>query len=176
MDDVSVLKMFWNIPALLKLKRHWSSQTYNDVSSKYDALCAFSPSDAVLCTLLSFSLLTLTAMLMSTKKISGFKKRIENFIQAKYRIIPQEQPSENFWELSHPLQVIKAQLYKFFEIEGCTLMMLLLTVYPVQICFPWPLRNQVGGFSFKALLVDPGRMFLFGWAGISAGWGGLVHA
>ena len=59
-------------------------------------------------------------MLMSTEKISGFKKGIGNFVQAKYRIIPQEQPLRNFWELSHPLQV-KAQLYKCFEIEGCTL-------------------------------------------------------
>ena len=54
------------------------------------------------------------------KKISGSKKGIENFIQAKYRIIPQEQHLRNFWELLRPLQV-KAQLYKFFEVEGCTL-------------------------------------------------------
>ena len=53
-------------------------------------------------------------------KISQSKKEIENFIWAKLRIITWEQPLRKLWELFQPLEV-KAQLYKFFETEGCTL-------------------------------------------------------
>ena len=38
---------------------------------------------------------------------------MENFIQAKLRIITWEQPLRKLQELFHPLEV-KAQLYKFF--------------------------------------------------------------
>ena len=42
---------------------------------------------------------------------------MDNFIQAKLRIIIQEQPLRKLQELFCPLKV-KAQLYKFFETEG----------------------------------------------------------
>ena len=70
---------------------------------------------------------------LSTKKwISWSKEEMENFIWAKLRIITQ-QHLRKLWELFRPLEV-KAQLYKFFEKEGCTLNDVLLTVYTIQIC------------------------------------------
>ena len=45
---------------------------------------------------------------------------MENFIQAKLRIIIQEKHLRKLWELFLLLEV-KAELYKFFETEGCTL-------------------------------------------------------
>ena len=58
---------------------------------------------------------------------------MENFIQAKLRIITLEEHLRKPQELFSPLEV-KAWLYKFFETEGCMLNDILLTVYKIQIC------------------------------------------
>ena len=57
---------------------------------------------------------------------------MENFIQAKLRIITLEEHLEKPQELFSPLEV-EARLYKFFETEGCILNDILLTVYKIQI-------------------------------------------
>ena len=56
---------------------------------------------------------------------------MENFIQAKLRIITLEEHLRKPQELFSSLEV-KARLYKFFE--GCMLNDVLLTVYKIQIC------------------------------------------
>ena len=81
---------------------------------------------------------------------------MENFIRAKLKIITREQHLRNLQDLFHPLE-IKAQLYKFFETEGCTLKDVLLRVYTIQICKYKvvgnrdPLQDQKGMLSFKKL-------------------------
>ena len=90
------------------------------------------------------------------KLISRSEKEMENFIQAKLRIITREQPLRKLQELFRPLQV-KTQLYKFFETEGCTSNDVLFTVYTIQIfkykvvCHHGSLQDQEGRFSFKEL-------------------------
>ena len=66
------------------------------------------------------------------KLISRSKKEMENFIRAKFEVITQEEHLRKPWELFRQLEV-KAQLYKFFETEGCTSNDVLLTVYIIQI-------------------------------------------
>ena len=58
---------------------------------------------------------------------------MENFIQAKLRIITLEEHLEKPQEMFSPLEV-EARLYKFFETECCILNDILLTVYKIQIC------------------------------------------
>ena len=69
---------------------------------------------------------------VNDKLISWSKKRMENFIEAKKRIITWDQQLKKLQELFHPLEV-NAQLYKFFETEDCVLNDVLLTVYTIQI-------------------------------------------
>ena len=76
---------------------------------------------------------------------------MENFIRTQLRIMTQEQPLRKLWELFHPLEV-KAQLYKFFETEGCPLNDVLLTVHTIQICkYKVVDHDQEGMSSFKEL-------------------------
>ena len=58
---------------------------------------------------------------------------MEKFIQAKLRIIALGEHLRKLRELFSLLEV-KAQLYKVFETEGCTLNDILWTVYTIQIC------------------------------------------
>ena len=69
---------------------------------------------------------------VNDKLISWSKKGMENFIEAKKRIITWDQQLKKLQELFHPLEV-NAQLYKFFETEDCVLNDVLLTVYTIQI-------------------------------------------
>lgn len=69
---------------------------------------------------------------VNEKLISWPKKEVENFIEPNLRILTQKEQLRRLWELFCPLEV-KAQLYEFFETEGCTSNNVLLTVYMIQI-------------------------------------------
>lgn len=57
---------------------------------------------------------------------------METLLKPNFRIKTQEQQTRKLQELFLLLEV-KAQLYKLFETQGCTLNDVLLTVYIIQI-------------------------------------------
>ena len=90
---------------------------------------------------------------------------MENFIQAKLRIITWEQPLRKLQELFWPLEV-KAQLQKFFDTGACTLNDVLLT-YTIQICkykvmgCVTPYKIKMECYLLRSCLMGAGRMLCF---------------
>ena len=75
---------------------------------------------------------SLTCWLKKKKLISWCRKELENFIWAKFEHYNWAEHLKNLWELLYQLEM-KAQLYKFFETNGCTSNDVFLTVYIIQI-------------------------------------------
>ena len=73
------------------------------------------------------------------------------------RIITQEEHLRKLRELFRPLEV-KAQLYKFFEAQGCTTNDVLVTDLSVIVA---PHKISKECHLFRSRLVDAGRTLLF---------------
>lgn len=80
---------------------------------------------------------------------------MENFIRAKLRVLTQEQPLKNLWELFCPSEV-KAQRYRFFWDRGlyvkwCRVGMIQICKYKV-VGHRRPLKDQGGMLLLKSIV------------------------
>ena len=78
---------------------------------------------------------------------------MENFIQAKLRLITLQEHLRKLQELFSPLEV-KAWLYKFFETESYMLNDVLLTVYKIQICKYKVVGHHCKGAGYYGALLE----------------------
>ena len=91
------------------------------------------------------------------KLITWSKKKMENFIRAKLRIITREQHLRNLWELFCPLEV-KAQLYKFLR-QGLYIKWCIIDNLHNPDLAPYKIRKEC--YLLRSCLVDSRRILLF---------------